>query len=215
MYLGAFAMLASLVASAQDEDYGRRQEKEFRRQNIQTVFRTGNASGGYGAITNKFTTINGQFANISGIYGGVYINHWFMIGVGAAATTNNHPVPVQFSADPSRDLSYEYGQFGLVTEYVIGSPRAIHVAFNLFTGAGFTFQYQRYGYHPDSQGRIMDENWLFVAEPGVQLEMNLFRWMRFCPGVSYRSVVGSKAAGLSDSDLSNLSYNATLKFGRF
>jgi hypothetical protein len=60
-----------------------------------------------------------------------------------------------------------------------------------------------------------DEDWFFVVEPGVQVEVNLLKWMRFSPGVSYRSVVNSNALGLSDSKLSDISYNVTLKFGKF
>jgi hypothetical protein len=60
-----------------------------------------------------------------------------------------------------------------------------------------------------------DTNWFFVAEPGVQLEVNVFKWMRFSPGISYRAAFGSDGLGMKDSDISNISYNATLKFGKF
>lgn len=189
-------------------------------QEIQTVFRGGGHVTGYGAISNKFTTIGGKYANLAEVYGGVYFNHRFLLGLGGAAVTNDIPVPPQYSAIPGVELSYEYGQCGLVTEYVIGSSKAIHAVFHLFSGAGFTVQYFRHNwdddyddYLDDHAGR--DENWFFVAEPGVQLEVNLFRWMRFSPGVSYRAAFGSDAKGLSDNDLSDMSYNVTLKFGRF
>lgn len=198
--------LFSVAAFAQDNE-------------IQTVFKTsGKGSGGYGAITNKFTTINGDFMNLAGVYGGWYVNHKFLLGVSAAAATNDVPVPTQYSVDPTRNMSYEYGQFGLITEYVIGSNKPVHFAFNLFSGAGFTVQYERHGWHDedyDWHEDKRDENWFFVAEPGVQVEVNLFKWMRFSPGVSYRAAFGSDARGLSDSDLSNITYNATLKFGKF
>ena len=186
-------------------------------QEIQTVFKKGNSSGGYGAITNKSTTINGEYANLSGIYGGWYVNHHFLLGFEAVGLTNNIEVPLEFSADPSRNLSYGYGQFGLMTEYVLSSNRRVHVAFDLFSGAGFTMQYPRYWQNDNNyQGdQVYDENWFFVAEPGVQLEVNLFKWMRFSPGISYRATFGSNATGLTDNSLSNISYNATLKFGKF
>jgi hypothetical protein len=189
-------------------------------QEIQTVFKKGTSSGGYGAISNKFTTINGEYANLSEVYGGWYVNHRFMLGLGAAGVTNNLKVPAEFSADPSRNLSYGYGQFGLMTEYVVASNKRIHVVFDLFSGAGFTMQYPRYdwknnNYNNDTNDQVFDENWFFVAEPGVQVEINLLKWMRFSPGISYRAAFGSNAAGLTDNSLSNVSYNATLKFGKF
>ncbi len=204
-------ILISIDSSAQDSV-----SYQSRSHQIKTVFGRGSSSGGYGALSNKFTTINGQYANLAEVYGGWYINHWFMLGIGAAAVTNNLPVPTKYSADPARNLSYEYGQFGLMTEYVIGSGRTVHLAFSLFAGAGVTVQYERFGYIDYSHSRqIRDENWFFVAEPGVQVEINILRWMRFSPGVSYRATAGSNGIGLKDSDLSNVSYNATLKFGRF
>jgi len=199
--------------------------QEFETQeknNIETVFKGGARSiRGYGALTNKFTTLGGEYANLVGAYGGVFINHKFMIGLGAAALTNRIDVPLQYSTDLSRDLNYEYGQFGLVTEYTLGSNKAFHIAFNLFTGAGFTLQHEREDWrdHDDDfdfeDDDVNDENWFFVAEPGVQFEINVFRWMRFSPGISYRAAFGSDGLGMKDSDISNISYNATLKFGGF
>ena len=211
-------ILATTSLFAQDnesQEWGSKKDSH-----IQTVFQ-GDATSvrGYGAITNKFTTIRGEYANLVGIYGGVFVNHKFMIGVGGAALTNTLDVPLQFSADPFRDLNYEYGQFGLVTEYVLGSNKAFHLAFNLFSGAGFTLQNDRDDWHEDEfdweDHESRDTNWFFVAEPGVQLEINVFKWMRFSPGVSYRAAFGSNGAGMRDSDISNVSYNATLKFGGF
>jgi hypothetical protein len=184
---------------------------------VRTVFKRGvMSSGGYGAVTNQFTTIRGKFANISGLYGGWFINHRFMIGAALASTTNNVHVPQQYSADPLRSLSYEYGQFGLMTEYVVASDKPVHLVFNLFSGAGFTLQYERNTFHNTSYPEnVHDQNWFFVAEPGVQVEMNLFKWMRVSPGISYRRSFGSNGIGLDDKDISGLSYSATLKFGKF
>lgn len=187
-------------------------------QEVQTLFK-GKATG-YGALSNKFTKIGGDYANVVEVYGGVYLNHKFLIGLSGAASTNYLPVPPEYSVRPLDDLSYEYGQVGLVTEYVLGSNKAFHVVFHLFSGAGFTLQYDRYDWEDDHQDWFdgqedIEENWFFVAEPGVQLEFNLFKWMRFSPGVTYRTAYGSDAKGLNDSALTDWSYNATLKFGKF
>ncbi len=186
-------------------------------QEIQTVFKKPRSSGGYGAITNKFTSINGEYANLVGVYGGWYINHRFLLGLSGSALTNNLSVPLEFSADPSLDLSYQYVQFGLMTEYVFMSNKTFHFAFTMETSAGLTFQYQRFNWEYDyySYYPIQDENWFFVAEPGIQLEINILKWMRFSPGVTYRAAFGSDSRGLPDAALSDFSYNATLKFGKF
>ena len=155
-------------------------------QEIKSLLGNGSihTSGGYGALTNKFTKIGGHYANMAGVYGGWYVNHKFMIGVSGAAVTNDIPVPAKYSAIPFENLSYEYGQCGLMTEYVLGSNRAFHVGFQLFSGAGFTTQYNRNegDYHNDdafNNAKARDTNWFFVAEPGVNVEVNVFKWMRF------------------------------------
>ncbi len=185
-------------------------------QEIQTLFKPGK-SGGYGAITNSFTSIDGNFANLVGVYGGWYINSKLLIGVGAKAVTNDIPVLPRYSTIPGVNMSYAYGQFGGVTEYVIGSNRAFHVGLHLFTGAGFTAQYERRNWDSDHDidESNLDENFFTVVEPGIEVELNLLKWMRFATGVSYRAAFGSDAPGLSDNDLSNISYNLTLKFGKF
>jgi len=105
----------------------------------------------------------------------------------------------------------------LMTEYVIGSNKSIHLAFQFFGGTGFTLQYQRYGWQDGdwNDNPTYDHNWFLVAEPGVKVEMNLLKWFRFSPGISYRTAFGSDAKGLSDRDLSGMSVNLTLKFGKF
>lgn len=205
----ATAVLAQDDSQANTDDY-----------QINTVFKPGRvAVGGYGAITNKFTSINGRFANLAGVYGGVYLNHRVMLGVSGAALTNDIRVPLEHSVQPLENLSYMYGQFGGIGEYVVASNKAFHVAFNLFAGAGFTLQYDRDDWHDDRHefdwDYKEDQDWFFVAEPGVMVEFNIFRWMRFSPGISYRAVFNSDGRGLGNSALSDISYNATLKFGKF
>ncbi len=187
-------------------------------QEVQSIFKGAKTTGGYGALSNKFTTIQGQYANLCEVYGGVFLNRKWMLGLSFAGSTNYIEVPFEYSANPLQPMTYQYSQGGLMLERVIGSNKSVHLVLNLFTGAGFTMQYNRnylYGYDYDYPNAIHDENWFYVIEPGAQLEINLFRWMRLSPGISYRATYGSSGLGLSDNSLSNWSYNATLKFGGF
>jgi len=188
--------------------------------NVETIFNGHKKSGGYGAISNKFTSINGEFANMVELYGGWFINQKLLIGAGFTGSTNFIEVPESFSSMPGLPMSYQYGQVGLVTDYIIASNKAVHVGFHVTTGAGFTCQYYRpsswsdYDSY-DDYDYDYDESWSFVIEPGIQLELNVLKWMRFSPGVSYRFTDGSTGKGLSDKDLSGASVNVTLKFGGF
>ena len=214
-------VLFTLVALATSHTFAQDQEAETDGYQIRTLFKSGHkASGGFGALENKFTKINGKYANLAGIYGGWYINHKFLLGVAGAAVTNNLPVPEHLSAIPGEEMSYEYGQFGLMTEYTFWSHRAIHFSVGVMNGSGFTVQYVRndhdepYWDH-EYNNYPKETNFFFVSEPSARIEFNLFKWMRFTPGVSYRFAYGSDAEGLSDDAISGMSYNLTLKFGRF
>ena len=136
LLMAAVTLLIGNAAIAQDE--------------IQTVFGHGKPIGGYGALSNKFTNIGGSYANMTVVYGGIYLNKKLMIGVGAAATTNYIPVPSPYSIDPLKRMTYEYGQAGLMTEYVMGSNKPFHLAFSMFAGAGFTLQYERPEWYHDN-----------------------------------------------------------------
>ena len=203
---------------------------------IKTIFRSGKyASGGYAALNNKFTTINGQFANMPEVYGGWFVNHKFMVGLGFAATTNSIEVPAEYSTLAGADMKYIYGQAGLMLEYTFWSNSALHIAFQCFNGGAFTAQYHRDDYYHSgywqkyewaqyqngnfdpnyTREHSHDVNLFYVTEPGVKLELNIFKWMRFCPGVSYRAAFGSNGIELKDDDVSGVSMNLGLKFGRF
>ncbi|MBN8578850.1 MAG: hypothetical protein KF775_10745 [Cyclobacteriaceae bacterium] len=189
-------------------------------QEIQTLFGRGSGTGGYVALANKFSTFNGDFANLNEVYGGVFINRRWLVGMGFAASTNDIRVPIQYSVNPAVPMTYQYGQGGLMLERVLSSNRSIHLVANLFSGVGFTAQYYRPQWDEwdswrDYHNTTHDENWFYVLEPGAQLEMNLFRWLRFSPGVSYRKTYGSNGNGLGDRELTNWSYNLTLKIGSF
>src|SRR4051812_32972800 len=133
-FLLMFLLSASVMSYSQDSAKVYREKYEIKTLLDSHGLRS---SGGYGAITNKFTRIRGEYANLSGVYGGWYINHKFLLGVAGAALTNDIEVPEQYSTLPGEKMSYEYGQFGLMTEYTIASNKAVHLSFQLLTGAGF------------------------------------------------------------------------------
>ena len=188
-------------------------------QEVQTIFskrdNPGKTSGYYGAVSNKFASINGRFANIVEAYGGWFMNKSFMLGIGGSFLTDEIKVP-DVSALPGADLHYKYGQAGVVSEYVLGSEKPVHLVFHLFAGTGIIQPSSDEG---DGQTEHVNGHetpqFFFVAEPGVQLELNVLTWMRVAPGITYRAAIGSNVPTLTDSDLSNLSYNITLKFGKF
>lgn len=184
---------------------------------VKTIFHAG-PSGGYGAISNKFTSVYGSFANMPEIYGGWFVNKKFLIGLGGGATTNYIPVPVSESVAPAKRMTYLYGQAGLVNEIVLASHSPVHPVIHWFNGAGFSLQYERpewdnldatnYSQEPE------DLQWFYVTEPGIQIELNLFKWMRLSPGFSYRFAFDNKTRSINK-EVSGPSASIALKFGKF
>lgn len=185
---------------------------------IKTIFKSSKGSGGYAALSNKFTSIQGSFANMPEVYGGWFVGKKLLIGIGGGATTNYIPVPLAESSRPTQRMSYLYGQAGLVNEWVIASNSPIHPVLHVFNGAGFTLQYNRprwdeldnTPYHEE----VDDINWYYVCEPALQVELNLFKWMRLSPGLSYRFAYDNSKRALNK-NVSGPSLSLAMKFGKF
>lgn len=184
---------------------------------VKTIFHAG-PSGGYGAISNKFTSVYGNFANMPEVYGGWFINKKFLIGIGGGATTNYIPVALAESVAPTKRMSYLYGQAGLVNEFVLASNSPIHPVIHWFNGAGFSLQYERPEWNDLESANYSQEaedlHWFYITEPGIQLELNLFKWMRLSPGFSYRVAFDNTTRSVNK-DVSGPSASITLKFGKF
>ena len=184
---------------------------------VKTIFRAG-PSGGYGVISNKFTSIYGSYANMAEVYGGWFINKKFLLGIGGGATTNYIPVPLAESVAPTERMSYLYGQAGLVNEFVLASNSPIHPVVHWFNGAGFSLQYERPEWDDVENANYSQEaedlQWFYITEPGIQLELNLFKWMRVSPGVFYRFAYDNKTRSINK-EVSGPSASIALKFGKF
>ena len=153
----------------------------------QTLISGGIESGGFGGPVVKFGKIEGESAVLVGGYGGWLINHRFMIGGGGCGLANR-----------ASDTQMGYG--GAMLEYTTASNNLIHFYGNLLIGAGSI----------ESLDGSDDE--FSVAEPGIHMEMNVTRNIRFGLGGSYRYI---SAASGKESDLRGPSATLTLKFGKF
>jgi hypothetical protein len=164
-------------------------------------------SGGFGGPIVKATSVNGEFAVLSGGSGGWIVNHQFIIG-GAAYMLQNQGVRTAFTL-PSGvrpQLGMEYG--GLELQYIHRWSRVAHAAFSVLTGGGKVF----YDGYRDST-RLSDE---FAAiEPGVGLEVNVTHWLRIVGGASYRFIGGTDVPGVTARDLSGAAAMLSFKFGKF
>lgn len=175
----------------------------LRAQEINTVLGKGNAkvSGAYGVASQKFSSIDNQFANFIGGYGGVHFNHNWMIGAGAYTLLNGNTIPFENDPNTSRQLT----TIGLITEYAHHSQHVFHLTGNLLAGAAIMGEQKKLetngSYMLSSRGSL-------IVEPSLNVEVNLAKWFRIATGVSYRFIANEKAYSAPAASIS-------LKFGKF
>lgn len=167
--------------------------------------------GGFGAPTLKFTTFDDKMGLLMGGYAGVMLNSQLMLGAGAYALVNNIEAPRADPADPT--LYWNMWYTGFVPEYTIKSHKLFHAAVGALIGGGGVMKNERYDDFEDYDPQ--DYSGFFVAEPHVNVEMNITSYLRVAIGGSYRFVKGSSTTGITDNKLSGPAAHFTIKAGKF
>ena len=165
-------------------------------------------NGGYGAFFTKIGVINGNTGVFMGGQGSWVINHKLAIGGKGYALIS------PFDVAGLENIKMEFGCWGGLLEYIIASDNLLHLNINAMIGAGGV-RYSVKDYRYDHSEIDYNEDAMFVVEPGIDAELNIHKNFRIGLGVYYRFVSGVDYADLTNSDLSGLSGQITLKFGAF
>lgn len=172
-----FALFLSFGVNAQSSE-GEPMRTIFSSTKSQSV-------GGYGAFEVGYTQINKLDAVSLGGRGMVILNHSLGMGIGGKAFISR---PV-YDTNLQHDYEFVGGYGGFYIEPIIAPHRPVHVSFPLLIGVGGLSYIKHWGdiednfdYRTDSE----NSNAFFIVEPGVELEMNLIKWMRFSIVGSYR-----------------------------
>jgi hypothetical protein len=198
-------------------------------------------NGGYGGPTISFGQFNDEMGLFVGGRGGWIINHTFSVGAGGWGLVSNNRVKdysqvVHFWGYDSLgrwdeidkiDSSWyitDMGYGGIILEYIYNSHKIVHLTGSLLIGAGS----MAYNNEPNTQrnNNMMYEyndnvsfdrkrSDFFVLEPALNAEFNIASWFRINTGVSYRFVTSLDMPKTTNSQISGLSGNIILKFGRF
>jgi len=156
-------------------------------------------SGGFGAPVVKFSQVNDKFAVLVGGRGGWIVNDVFVIGGGGYGLTNQHHL--SFDA-----LDMGYG--GLDLEYVNRPHELVHISLSVLVGGGGVTYFPRNSLVGFNSG-------FFVAEPAMNIMVNVTPVFRIGIGGSYRAVEALSVPELSNRDLSGFSGHVQFKFGKF
>jgi Phr family secreted Rap phosphatase inhibitor len=160
-------------------------------QQMRTIFGSPEVKslGGYGALDLGYTTINKRDAVYFGARGAVVLNHSLALGIGGKGFITNPAYDVNLGED--YELAGGYG--GFYIEPIIKGNSPVHVSFPMLIGAGgigYLKHWGDYDYDSDSdyeyENNDEDSYAFFVFEPGVEVEFNVVKWMRFAVVGSYR-----------------------------
>jgi hypothetical protein len=155
----------------------------------------------------KLNSIQEDIGTLVGFYGGVALNRTFLIGISGGVNLG-HP-------------RVNYGYFGIIGQYIYKPQALVHFSTQILLAHGSTKDYE------NPKSGLFDNFWnisgagFYMAEPGINLEINLSRRLTFVTGISYRYVRGLDETDenvsithVTNHDLSGLNFNIGLKFGK-
>jgi hypothetical protein len=185
-------------------------------QEVETLLSPGVASGGFGALVTKATTIGGKFGLLVGLRGAWITNHAFSIGGGfyGLATQNVTMDGGEIGGTPGQDYFLEMGYAGLEFEYAYPWNRLLHMSADMLVGGGGV-AYIEDPRHNHRDDEVLDSDAFFIAEPGLRLELNVANPMRLDLGVSYRFVSDIEMPQIENKDIDGPAVALTFKFGAF
>jgi hypothetical protein len=202
-----FIAITSLSAFSQDDG-------EYR--DIQTLMGGNESVGGYGAISMQYTQLEDRDAFVFGARGGVIVGHMVTLGLGGSGFFND----MHYDAISGMDLSLAGGYGGFFFEPILFPNFPVHVAFPVLIGAGgVSVVSTNDGDNWDDYYNSEASDAYMVVEPGVEVELNVTRFFRFCIGGYYRYTsdvdIQDPLYEVSPDILRGFSGGVTFKFGRF
>lgn len=193
------------------------EETVEKKDDINTIFTKENLkfTGGYIAPEIKVGNVNEDMSLFVGGKMGFTFNNSFSIGIAGYGLTNNSNFDIDYAGNPNTPARIGMGYGGLSLEYTLFSNKVVHFSVPVVVGAASIYVYEDDGDFFYNDYEDIENSAAFVVEPGVNVELNVFKFMRLDIGASYRLISGTDLYYLQDEDLSDLSFNATFKFGFF
>ena len=184
---------------------------------------------------NGIQTLTGPRHNL-GFYVGFHSEYSQIAGYdafgagGTFALIANHGLAIGFSGKgfltepyeliPGSHTSYNYtgGYGGFLIEPIVFPKFPVHVSFPILIGAGGIAKsiLTNYNYPYDyTEVYFEDAEAFLIAEPGIELEFNVARWLRLGLGASYRFTTTFQPSGFDSNPMDGFTGGFSLKFGKF
>ncbi len=186
-----------------------------RPREVKTIFGPNVGNGGYGALSLGYTLIDGRNAILTGGRGEWIVGHGLGLGIGGFGFINDP----EFNATDNLYYNLSGGYGGFIMEPILMGRWPVHISLPVLLGAGAVARAsfsEDFLAQMDPYDAYLEEATLFlVAEPGVELEINLLRWMRMAFFGNYRFTTKLLMIDVNEAALVGWSAGVTLKVGIF
>jgi len=204
-------MLAGTLATYAQKDDGNGDPNEIR-----TFLGQNNAVGGYGALTMQYSQINNRDAFVFGARGGILMGHTVAMGLSINGFFNDK----YYNQITGNNTHLAGGYGGFFFEPILFPKYPVHVSFPVLIGGGGVGVINNDESSWDNHFNSEASDAFMVIEPGIEVEMNITRFFRFCIGVHYRYTTDVQ---IDNPDYDNIDPDilrgfmggVTFKFGRF
>jgi hypothetical protein len=196
--------------------------QEEKNNEMKTIF--GNTDhkvshGGYAAITVGYTQIDKVDAFTLGGRAAWVIDHHVALGLAGQGFINSIYLQGYWDQISQGQGYYLVGGYGgFFVEPIVAPNFPIHVSFPIMIGGGGLalndYTWHDYNWDHDNYNPY-DYDYYFVLEPGVELELNVEKFLRMAFGISYRFTSDLHMNYVPKDMMNGFNATVTFKFGKF
>jgi hypothetical protein len=189
--------------------------KNYNRDGIQTLTGPGRNVGFYFGFHSEYSQIAGHDAFGAGGTFAMIANHGLAIGFSGKGFFTE---PFEIIHGTNTSYSYTGGYGGILIEPIIFPKFPVHVSFPILLGGGGIARSVLYDYYYPyeyTEVIIEDAEAFMIAEPGVEIEFNVTRWLRMGLGASYRFTTTFEPSAYESNPLNGFTGGFSMKFGKF
>lgn len=207
------ALIAVTLSLAAQNDDSEGQNND----DIRTLVGSSNSIGGYGALGMQYARIDDRDAFVFNARGALVLGHMVSLGFSGSGFFND----VHYESSIATDVSLAGGYGGFFFEPILMPTLPVHVAFPVTIGAGGValVSVNDDNFWEDNYQSEASDAFL-VIEPGIEVELNVTQFFRFCVGGYYRytsdiNISHPLEYQIPENVLRGFSAGVTFKFGRF
>lgn len=171
---------------------------------------------GYGGVYSRYSEVGETEGWFAGGRAGLIVNDNFSFGAaGMGLVTPSSREEISGHEYSGLYDTVEFGYGGFLAEYYINPKSLVNFQVGVLVGGGgLVFSYDTEDDDDDDDNTYGNDK-IFVAEPELNVFVNLTRFCRLGVGVSYRYVTGIGSEEIENADFNGPAASAMVQFGWF